>query len=226
LGTIPGLSGPPATVNDVLAANESVRTMLDSIAQNQVFFKTKMQNALSSSELTGATGATGPTGPDGDPADPSAPPRHGAAGARRPRGATGPTGPPGATGANWTTVTPQRPSRQYHGASISVAGGRNPCPLPAARFCPRGSPSRRQRHIYRCRAGATAAYYVNTTAGLFWDQLSSTEAAICSPPSSASLLSNFRTDSHPPSDQTYVSLASLWPAGTALLLPTTAGASL
>ena len=28
LWTLPGLSGPPATVNDVLAANESVRSML------------------------------------------------------------------------------------------------------------------------------------------------------------------------------------------------------
>ena len=28
LGTLPGLSGPPATVSDVLAANESVRSML------------------------------------------------------------------------------------------------------------------------------------------------------------------------------------------------------
>ena len=58
LGTIPGLSGPPATVDDVIAANESVRDTLDAITQNQLFYKNKMQSALSSSELQGATGAT------------------------------------------------------------------------------------------------------------------------------------------------------------------------
>lgn len=63
IGTLPGLSGPPATVEDVLAANESVRSMLDGVAQNQLFFKTKMQNALSSSEMQGATGPTGATEP-------------------------------------------------------------------------------------------------------------------------------------------------------------------
>ncbi len=96
LGTLPGISGPPATVDDVLAANDSVRSMLDTVAQNQLFFKTKMQNALNSSELqgaTGATGATGPTGPEGGPTGATGP--AGAAGAT---GATGATGPTGATG--------------------------------------------------------------------------------------------------------------------------------
>ena len=41
LGTLPGLSGPPATVSDVLAANESVRSMLETAAQNQLFLKAK-----------------------------------------------------------------------------------------------------------------------------------------------------------------------------------------
>lgn len=59
LGTLPGLSGPPATVEDVLSANESVRSLLETAAQNQLFFKAKMQNALASSEMQGATGATG-----------------------------------------------------------------------------------------------------------------------------------------------------------------------
>ena len=77
LGTIPGLSGPPATVDDVLSANESVRSMLDSVAQNQLFAKAKMQNALSSSELQGATGPTGTTGATGPSGGPT-----GATGAR------------------------------------------------------------------------------------------------------------------------------------------------
>ena len=52
LGTLPGLSGPPATVSDVLAANESVRSMLETAAQNQLFLKAKMQGALTASPLS------------------------------------------------------------------------------------------------------------------------------------------------------------------------------
>ena len=58
LGTLPGLSGPPATVSDVLAANESVRSMLETAAQNQLFLKAKMQGALTASPMQGPTGAT------------------------------------------------------------------------------------------------------------------------------------------------------------------------
>lgn len=84
LGTLPGLSGPPATVDDVISANESVRATLDAVMQNQLFLKTKMQSALASSELQGAMGATGPTG------------------------ATGPAGgPAGATGATAASIYPQ-----------------------------------------------------------------------------------------------------------------------
>ena len=81
LGTLPGLSGPPATVSDVLAANESVRSMLETAVQNQLFLKAKMQGALTASPMQGPTGATGPTGPTG---------ATGAAGAV---GATGATAP-------------------------------------------------------------------------------------------------------------------------------------
>ena len=61
LGTLPGLSGPPATVSDVLAANESVRSMLEAAVQNQLFLKSKMQGALAASPMQGPTGPTGPT---------------------------------------------------------------------------------------------------------------------------------------------------------------------
>ena len=64
LGTIPGLSGPTATVSDVLAANESVRGLLETAVQNQIFLKSKMQGALTASPMQGPTGPTGPTGPD------------------------------------------------------------------------------------------------------------------------------------------------------------------
>ena len=39
LGTLPGLSGPAATVEDVLNANESVRGLLETAVQNQIFLK-------------------------------------------------------------------------------------------------------------------------------------------------------------------------------------------
>lgn len=59
LGTLPGLSGPPATVSDVLSANESVRSMLETAVQNQLFLKAKMQGALTASPMQGPTGPTG-----------------------------------------------------------------------------------------------------------------------------------------------------------------------
>lgn len=79
LGTLPGLSGPPATVSEVLAANESVRSMLETAVQNQLFLKAKMQGALTASPMQGPTGPTGPTGATGP--------------AGGPVGATGPAGP-------------------------------------------------------------------------------------------------------------------------------------
>ena len=60
LGTLPGLSGPSATVGDVLTATESVRSMLETAVQNQLFLKAKMQGALAASPMQGPTGPTGP----------------------------------------------------------------------------------------------------------------------------------------------------------------------
>ena len=79
LGTLPGLSGPSATVGDVLTATESVRSMLETAVQNQLFLKAKMQGALAASPMQGPTGPTGPTGATGP--------------AGGPVGATGPAGP-------------------------------------------------------------------------------------------------------------------------------------
>ena len=56
LGTLPGLSGPSATVGDVLTATESVRSMLETAVQNQLFLKAKMQGALAASPMQGPTG--------------------------------------------------------------------------------------------------------------------------------------------------------------------------
>lgn len=107
LGTLPGLSGPPATVSDVLAANESVRSMLETAAQNQLFLKAKMQGALTASPMQGPTGATGPTG------------------------ASGPTG---ATGPNLTSTAGFAANTQ--GSSVLVRWGAAQSPCPTPKFCP------------------------------------------------------------------------------------------
>ena len=93
LGTLPGLSGPAATVKDVLSANESVRGLLETAVQNQIFLKGKMQGALDASPMQGPTGPTGPTGPQG-PAGPAG-------------GPAGPAGAPGAAGATGAIIYAQ-----------------------------------------------------------------------------------------------------------------------
>ncbi len=107
LGTLPGLSGPAATVEDVLSANESVRNLLKTAVQNQLFLKAKMQGALEASPMqgpagptgpTGSAGATGATGATGAAGATGATGSVGATGATGPAGPTGPTGPTGATG--------------------------------------------------------------------------------------------------------------------------------
>ena len=98
LGTLPGLSGPAATVEDVLSANESVRNLLKTAVQNQLFLKSKMQGALEASPLQVPAGPNGPNGPNGPAGPAGAAGATGAAGAAGPTGATGAVGPTGATG--------------------------------------------------------------------------------------------------------------------------------
>ena len=109
LGTLPGLSGPAATVKDVLNANGSVKDLLETATQNQLLLKSKMQCALDTTPTrgpAGPAGATGPTGPAGatgaaGPAGPTGP--TGPAGKYSP-GMDGPTGPTGPTGPNVTAT--------------------------------------------------------------------------------------------------------------------------
>jgi len=63
LGTIPGISGPSATIEDVLKVNESVRGVLQNATESQTLLRSKLQQALTSGVLTGPTGPIGPTGP-------------------------------------------------------------------------------------------------------------------------------------------------------------------
>ena len=104
LGTLPGLSGPAATVEDVLNANESVRGLLETAVQNQIFLKGKMQGALAASPMQG------PTGPAGSP---------GAAGATGPTGPAGPTGP---TGPNVTATNAYAASTKGAEFMVLMAG--------------------------------------------------------------------------------------------------------
>ncbi|AWD12632.1 BclA C-terminal domain-containing protein [Bacillus velezensis] len=81
LGTIPGLTGPPSSLADILNLNESVRDTLDSLMKQELLLGSKLDSISNIPTLAGPTGATGPTGAIG------------------PAGATGPTGPTGVTGA-------------------------------------------------------------------------------------------------------------------------------
>lgn len=165
LGTIPGVTSPPATIEDVLAINDSVRDVLNTITQQQMFLNAKMQNALNSSVMqgpTGATGATGVTGPAGGPTGPTGPTgatgatgamgAAGAIGATGSTGATGPTGPTGPTGdlgpMGATGVTgPVGPTglnvtgnsafaANTSGPTISVTVGGTLIPLPSNQILP------------------------------------------------------------------------------------------
>ncbi|HPW00831.1 MAG TPA: collagen-like protein, partial [Oscillospiraceae bacterium] len=86
LGTLPGQSGVSPTVGEVIEVNQSVKCLLDSVMQNQLLLKSKMEGVLCA-PCAGGTGATGPTGSTGP------------TGATGPDGKTGAPGPAGETGA-------------------------------------------------------------------------------------------------------------------------------
>ncbi|AMQ70809.1 MULTISPECIES: BclA C-terminal domain-containing protein [Bacillus] len=87
LGAIPGLTGPPSSLADILNLNESVRDTLDSLMKQELLLGSKLDSISNIPTLAGPTGATGPTGPTG---------AIGPAGATGPTGAIGPTGVTGA----------------------------------------------------------------------------------------------------------------------------------
>ena len=69
LGTLPGISGPGATIEQVLEVNKSVQKVLETVSNSQLTLKAKMNDALSASVMQGPTGATGPAGPTGPSGD-------------------------------------------------------------------------------------------------------------------------------------------------------------
>ncbi|MCY8989468.1 BclA C-terminal domain-containing protein [Bacillus atrophaeus] len=94
LGTLPGLTGPPSTLDDVLNMNASVRDTLDSLMKQELLLGSKLDSIANIPTLAGPTGVTGPTGPAGGPTGPA-----GAIGPTGTTGATGAAGPTGVTGA-------------------------------------------------------------------------------------------------------------------------------
>ncbi|MCL2420977.1 MAG: hypothetical protein FWD03_03890 [Defluviitaleaceae bacterium] len=65
LGTLDGISGPGATIEEVIQVNESVTYLLEKAASNQRALSDKLKAAVSSPVLTGPTGPQGPQGPQG-----------------------------------------------------------------------------------------------------------------------------------------------------------------
>lgn len=99
LGTLPGLTGPPATISDLLNVNSSVVNTLREITKKDILLNSKLNSVLTASfmaSLTGATGATGLPGATG--------PGGGGTGATGATGATG-VGITGATGVGLTGAT-------------------------------------------------------------------------------------------------------------------------
>jgi len=66
LGTLSGIPGPDASVEDVLKVNESVKNLLAQATDTQQALVEKLKTAVSTPVLRGPTGPTGPTGPSGD----------------------------------------------------------------------------------------------------------------------------------------------------------------
>lgn len=104
LGTLPGITGPGATINDVLAIDQSVKATMDTAIKKELLLSSKLESVLSVPTLLGPTGATGPTGPAGGPPGPTG--ATGATGTAGAVGATGATGTAGATGATGATGDP------------------------------------------------------------------------------------------------------------------------
>lgn len=188
LGTLPGITGPNATLEDVLATNESVRDTLETASYNQFFLKSKLEKALSSSQMVGATGATGPTGPTGPgggPAGPAGPEGPtgpigpagtqglvGAQGPAGPQGATGATGATGSTGATGPTGTNTTATSAFAanttGALIVAVAGGTLVPLPSSQVLPAGITVDGTNTVFTVATAGVyrISYAVNVTAAL------------------------------------------------------------
>lgn len=245
LGTLPGLTGPAATIDDVLNANESVQNLLQNASYNQLLLRSKMQQALASSEITGATGPTGPTGPAGDPGGPTGPTGPdgptgpaGPAGAQGPTGATGPTGPDGPTGPigligatgpigpTGINTTATSAYAYASGTLLTASLVGTPVPLPSGQILPTGITVNGANTTFTVAIAGRyrIAYAVNTTVAL----LLTTQVAINGAANPASVVDPLLSLSNY-SNEIIVDLAAgstvqLQVVGAALNLTLTAGA--
>ena len=96
LGTIPGVESPNATIEQVLAVNDSVKEVLKATATNQLFLGNKMSEALSA--VSGGNGEQGPEGPRGETGPQGEPGERGETGPQGEPGVRGETGPQGEPG--------------------------------------------------------------------------------------------------------------------------------
>ncbi|MCM3107541.1 BclA C-terminal domain-containing protein [Bacillus velezensis] len=117
LGTIPGLTGPPSSLADILNLNESVRDTLDSLMKQELLLGSKLDSISNIPTLAGPTGATGPTGPTG---------AIGPAGATGPTGSIGPTGVTGVTGDTGPTGSTGATGATGPTGSTGATGGTGP----------------------------------------------------------------------------------------------------
>lgn len=187
LGTLPGIDGPEATIDDLLNANESIRNLLENAAYNQLILKAKMQQALSASEMSGPAGPPGPQGPAGDPGGPAGPqgpqgptgpmgpagpqgPQgdigpEGPTGPDGPTGPTGPTGPPGPAGTNTTATSAYA---YASGIALTAAVTGTAIPLADGQILPTGITVDGTDTTFTVNLAGRyrIAYAVNTTAGL------------------------------------------------------------
>ncbi|GAV13094.1 exosporium glycoprotein BclB-related protein [Paenibacillus sp. NAIST15-1] len=100
LGTLPGVTSPPATISDILLVNQSVRDTIQDLTKKEFLLQNKLDSILSTPISVGPTGPTGPTGPStGVTGTTGATGATGAAGVTGATGATGAAGVTGATGA-------------------------------------------------------------------------------------------------------------------------------
>ncbi|OPA14661.1 collagen-like protein [Bacillus cereus] len=65
LGTLPGQTGPGGTLQDILAVNQSVQSMMETLFKKEMILESKMKAATNIPTSQGSTGPTGPTGPPG-----------------------------------------------------------------------------------------------------------------------------------------------------------------
>nr|WP_276588610.1 collagen-like protein [Bacillus velezensis] len=138
LGTIPGLTGPPSSLADILNLNESVRDTLDSLMKQELLPGSKLDSISNIPTLAGPTGATGPTGPAGA------------------TGPTGPTGPTGATGAGLQGIVAFNPliAPTYTTGQVVLYNGSS---YVANVNSPSGTPETSADYTLLAAAGSTGA---------------------------------------------------------------------